>query len=318
MLHGTPTVKEALAYRGILDLFSQASGMEINFSKSTIFFFNTHPAVQAHLSLGFRIGSLPSKYLGAPLTLKPWQKIHWEKVLANMKKKCSHWTNRALNLAGRLIPTQAVLQAIPKYLLSMLLAPEGILQQMRNIQRSFLWNGNGDKKKWGLVAWNKLCQPKSMGGLNLVDPWVVNRTCGAKIWDPIWRKWINLNPGNTEENNESSQQFSERILKINIWKTEEDDKLRWGLKGNGNFSLKEARNIIEKEEQVEVVPWCSKVWDSLLWPKIKSFLWLLMRNKTLTWDNLCKKGFWGPSRCPMCFVEEETMNHLFNACEWEN
>eukprot|EP00253_Pinus_taeda_P009137 PITA_09137 len=73
MLHGTPTVKEAVAYREILDLFSQALGMEINFSKSTIFFFNTHPAVQSHLArlLGFRISSLPSKYLGAPLSLKP-------------------------------------------------------------------------------------------------------------------------------------------------------------------------------------------------------------------------------------------------------
>eukprot|EP00253_Pinus_taeda_P034616 PITA_34616 len=107
MLHGTPTMKEAVAYRGILDLFSQASGMEINFSKSTIFFFNTHPAVQAHLSqlLGFRTSSLPSKYLRAPLTLKPWQKNHWEKFLANRKKKCSHWTHRALNLACRLILT---------------------------------------------------------------------------------------------------------------------------------------------------------------------------------------------------------------------
>eukprot|EP00253_Pinus_taeda_P013455 PITA_13455 len=158
MLHGSPTVKEAVAYRDILDLFSQASGMEINFSKSTIFFFNTLPTVQTHLSqlLGFRIGSLPSRYLGAPLTLRPWQKGHWEKILANMKKRCSHWTNRALNLAGRLILTKVVLQAIPQYLLSMLPAPKGILQQIRNIQRSFLWSG------------------------------VVNRTCGAKIW---W-KWI--------------------------------------------------------------------------------------------------------------------------------
>eukprot|EP00253_Pinus_taeda_P004586 PITA_04586 len=125
-----------VAYRAILDLFSKASGMEINFSKSTIFFFNTHPAVQTHLSqlLGFRIGSLPSRYLGAPLTLKPWQKGHWEKVLANLKKRCLHWTNRALNLASRLILTKAVLQAIPQYLLFMLPAPKGILQQMRNIQ----------------------------------------------------------------------------------------------------------------------------------------------------------------------------------------
>eukprot|EP00253_Pinus_taeda_P032686 PITA_32686 len=87
MLHGTPTMKEAIAYRDILHLFSKASGMEINFSKSTIFFFNTHQVIQSHLSrlLGFKIGSLPSRYLGAPLTLKPWQKVHWEKVLAIWK-----------------------------------------------------------------------------------------------------------------------------------------------------------------------------------------------------------------------------------------
>eukprot|EP00253_Pinus_taeda_P006750 PITA_06750 len=425
MLHGTPTVKEAAAYREILDLFSLASGMEINFSKSTIFFFNTHPAVQSHLArlLGFRISSLPSKYLGAPLTLKPSKKEHWEKILANLKKKCSHWTFRALNLAGRLVLTKAVLQAIPHYLLSLLPAPKGILQQIRIIQRSFLWSRNGERKKWALVAWNKLCMSKSRGGLNLIDPEVINRTCGAKLWwrwidnptlpwskhwkekylpdcdtqdlirlqetpdgspiwnharrnkniiqdnsfweirnsrlalfwedawqqlpkfdspellnmkqayqaqgkhtvnqywhqqstDDHWRDWINFNSENTGDNNHTAQLFNEGILKRKIRKTGEDDKLRWGLKGNGNFSLKEARNILEKDEQGEILPWSSKVWDNLLWPKIRTFLWLLMRNKTLTWDNLHKKGFVGPSRCPMCLEEPESMNHLSNTCEW--
>lgn len=46
MLHGTPIVKEALGYKRILNLFSKAFGMDVNLSKSTIFFFNTHLAVQ--------------------------------------------------------------------------------------------------------------------------------------------------------------------------------------------------------------------------------------------------------------------------------
>ena len=46
MLHGIPTVKEALGYKRILNLFRKASGMEINLSKSTIFFFNTHLVVK--------------------------------------------------------------------------------------------------------------------------------------------------------------------------------------------------------------------------------------------------------------------------------
>eukprot|EP00253_Pinus_taeda_P029800 PITA_29800 len=396
MLHGTPTVKEALAYKDILHLFSKASGMEINFSKSTIFFFNTHQAIQSHLSrlLGFKIGSLPSRYLGAPLTLKPWQKVHWEKVLASMERKCKHWTNRALNFAGRLVLTKAILQAIPH-----------------------------EKRKWSLVAWKKLCRPKNRGGLNLVDPLVVNRVCGAKIWwkwisdttlpwatlwkekyrpnssnldlirmqetpngspiwnhaqanrsivqdysfweirngnlalfwedawqqspkldtpllhplkqltqneghfrvnhywnpscaDSEWREWIGFNPAHNEEIQDAIQVLNQQILKRKIQIAAENDKLRWGPKGNGEFSLKEARSIIEREEQLDIMPWADKVWDSFQWPKIRTFLWLLMQKKTLTWENLLRKGFRGPSRCPMFLKEEETMNHLFNSCEW--
>jgi len=227
----------------------------------------------------------------------------------------------------------------------MLPAPKGILQQIRTIQRSFLWNGNGDKKKWALVAWNKLCMPKSMGGLNLVDPLTVNMTYGAKLWwrwikepnlpwarywkekytpdcnnqdivrlqevpegspiwnlacknrsivqensfweihngrfalfwedawqqlpkldtpelsslkllnqnegryrvhhywnqsnrDPNWREWISLNSGNNSDRNESTQQFNDILQRRKIRKTEEEDKLRWGMRGSGNFSLK--------------------------------------------------------------------------------
>lgn len=90
------------------------------------------------------------------------------------------------------------------------------------------------------------------------------------------------------------------------------------MKGSGNFSLKEARERLELSEQGEDIPWHNKVWDPLFWPKIKTFLWLLMRRKTLTWENLHKKGFAGPSIFPLCNQPEENMNHLFNTCEWSN
>lgn len=425
MLHGTPTVKEANAYKDILHLFSRASGMEINFSKSTIFFFNTHPAVQSHLSrlLGFKIGSLPSRYLGAPLTLKPWQKVHWEKILANMERRCKHWTNRALNLAGRLVLTKAILQAIPQYMLSILPAPKGILDQMRSIQSTFLWGGNKEKRKWSLVAWKKLCRPKNRGGLNLVDPLITNRVCGAKIWwkwissnnlpwathwkekykptssildlirmqdtpngspiwnhaqgnrsiiqnhcfweirngtqalfwedawqqtpklespiltpllhahqseghnrvnhywnpvseDPDWREWKIFDPDQYGIPQQIIHDLNQQLQKRKIRIAAENDKLRWGPKGNGEFTLKEARSIIEQVEHPDIIPWADKVWDNLLWPKIRTFLWLMMQKRTLTWENLRKKGFQGPSKCHMCQQEEETMNHLFNSCDW--
>lgn len=144
----------------------------------------------------------------------------------------------------------------------------------------------------------------------------VNQYWQQNSTDDNWREWINFNSEPSEDNNQTAQTLKASVLKRRIRKAEENDKLRWGLKGNGNYSLKEARNILEKEEQGEIQQWHSKVWDNLLWPKIRTFLWLLMRNKTLTWDNLLNKGFVGPSRCPMCLQQPESLNHLFNSCDW--
>ena len=41
-----------------------------------------------------------------------------------------------------------------------------------------------------------------------------------------------------------------------------------------------------------------------------------MHKRTLTWENLWKKGFIGPSCYPLCENEEESMNHLLNICKW--
>jgi hypothetical protein len=45
-------------------------------------------------------------------------------------------------------------------------------------------------KKWALVSWDKVCKPKSLGGLGLRDPGKLNNTMGAKIW---WR-WLKTPP----------------------------------------------------------------------------------------------------------------------------
>jgi hypothetical protein len=89
-------------------------------------------------------------------------------------------------LAGRLILTKTVLQAILAYMMSVFPTPKGILQNIRGIQQDFLWRGAENKKKWALVAWDKVCKPKIKGGLGLQDPQVTNESYGEKLW---WR-WV--------------------------------------------------------------------------------------------------------------------------------
>eukprot|EP00253_Pinus_taeda_P013100 PITA_13100 len=129
MLQGIPTVKEASAYKKILNDFALSTLMEVNLSKSKIFFLNTNIAIQRNMSriLGFQRDSIPSKYMGIPLTARPMHKSIWEPVLIKMQDKVKKWT------ISRLVLTKDILQSIPVFILSALPAPEGVLQQFRNI-----------------------------------------------------------------------------------------------------------------------------------------------------------------------------------------
>ena len=157
-------------------------------SPNHFFFFNTNIAIQRNISriLGFKSDSIPSNYLGVPLTAKPLHKSIWEPVVNKMQDKVRKWTIKSLNLAGRLALTKTVLQSIPVLMLSALLAPKGVLQQFRSIQRDFLWGKGEKKRKWALVDWENICKPKNHGGLGLHNLEVLSRALGAKLW---WR-WL--------------------------------------------------------------------------------------------------------------------------------
>jgi len=165
-----------------------AAGTEVSLTKSKVFFFNTDISIQRNLSriLSFQRDHLPSNYLGIPLTDKPLSKDVWESVINNLKDKFSKWTIKSLNLAGKLVLTKAVLQTIPIYMLLALVAPTGVLQKIRNIQRDILWGKGEEKMKWALVAWDKLCKPKTHDGLGLHDSNILSKVLGPKLW---WR-WL--------------------------------------------------------------------------------------------------------------------------------
>ena len=40
------------------------------------------------------------------------------------------------------------------------------------------------------------------------------------------------------------------------------------------------------------------------------FVWLVIENHILTWDNLSKRGWIGPSWCCLCAKNEESVSHL--------
>jgi hypothetical protein len=97
-----------------------------------IYFFNTNTTIQCNLAniMEFGCKTLPTKYLGIPLTNRACTKATWEGVVSKLQERVKTWTYRALNLDGRLILTKMVLQQILAYMMSVFPTPKGILQKI--------------------------------------------------------------------------------------------------------------------------------------------------------------------------------------------
>ena len=58
----------------------------------------------------------------------------------------------------------------------------------------------------------------------------------------------------------------------------------------------------------------AQIWSGVLPIKISYFIWLVLENKVLMWDNLQKKGWIGPGICALCCADEDSTQHLFSTC----
>ena len=58
----------------------------------------------------------------------------------------------------------------------------------------------------------------------------------------------------------------------------------------------------------------TQIWHFSIPQKIKRFIWLVIKNKVNTWDNLIKRGWSGPNHCSLCKCQLESVFHLFVDC----
>jgi hypothetical protein len=104
------------------------------------------------------------------------------------------------------------------------------------------------------------------------------------------------------------------VLKYHPPQQEGPEDHQMGEKGDGNFHIKEAYQEAMGLDNEANNPLWSKVWNPQIWPKVATFLWLVVNKRALTWDRVVKRGFTGPSICLLCNQAEETLNHLLNSC----
>lgn len=245
MIYCKATLREVKRIKKILEIFMEATGMEVNKDKSRTFFFNIVEPIQKHLTrvLGYQLGKLPTKYLGKMLDSSSTRIRNWHHILEKIKKRMENWTFRALNIAARVVLLKATLQAIPIYSLSVVNSPKGICNKLVEMYRKFLWGGPKQENKWALCSWESLAKTKEKGGLGLKDPGILNQVMAAKLrwrwlqggqdlWKEIWTTKYHM-PNNPEEIiRQQEMPRGSDIWNLSIQNREiVDNNIFWEIKG---------------------------------------------------------------------------------------
>jgi len=132
-----------------------------------------------------------------------------------------------------------------------------------------------------------------------------------------FRKWKQGNQLANFTNLQDTGELEKELGKIRIRHDEGQDILRWGYRPKGNFTTSESYKIVCNNYTPSDPIW-SIIWGLGSWPKISYFLWLVSHKKILTWDKLRRRNFHGPSMCPNCCQNEETLQHILDSCPLAN
>ncbi|GJX43346.1 hypothetical protein Tco_0260022 [Tanacetum coccineum] len=249
-------VESSWVIKESLDEFKEVSGLVPSLPKSTVFFCNVmnHVKIAILNIMPFSEDELSVKYLGFPLI--------WSRLL---NKDCKILVEKAL----------------------VLVIPKGIIYDIHQLIRGFLWCNGEYRRGKAKVAWEAICLPKHEGGLGLrsLDPWLVKAPVLGMVQLPQLQPMVR-------------------------------DKIQW-FDFNGNmveFSVACAWEALRPRDHE--VSWFHFVWFSNCIPRHSFHLWLVMReslkrqDKVRPWDV-------GPTvdlallRCLLCDTQRDSHSHLF-------
>ena len=169
-----------------LIVFQLASGLQINFHKSSLIGLNTSDTWQklAANTLLCRTGEIPFTYLGLPIGGNITRIQLWDPILLKLSKKLATWKSKMLSIGGRLTLIKSSLTSLPLYFMSIYPIPMGVVKKIISLTRLFLWAGYSEKKAIPLVAWNILQLPKILGGLGIGN---IKHKNIALLFKWVWR-----------------------------------------------------------------------------------------------------------------------------------
>ena len=114
------------------------------------------------------------KYLGCLVFQKRPNSTTFCELIDKAMIKLVGWKAKCLSKAGRTVLIQSHLESVPAHTMQCFQLPSVVTNNIDRISREFFWKNSTTDKGLPLVAWNKICRPKQIGGIGLRKAAAIN------------------------------------------------------------------------------------------------------------------------------------------------
>ncbi|XP_074277785.1 uncharacterized protein LOC141601405 [Silene latifolia] len=316
-----------IAVMRAISTFTAASGLHMNKMKSNVYGNGLESGLLEKFAstTGLKIGKLPFKYLGVPISAKKLSVLDCNILVERIVDRIRALGAKKLSYAGRLVLIKSVLGTLHSYWARIYIIPSSIMAKIESTCRSFLWKGDAHSHSNALVSWKQVCLPKEQGGLGVCDirRWNV-AAVGKYVWwvmdkkDHLWVKWVHCTylksvPWTDYTPSQSSSWAWKRICRVKDILLSGYIQHDW-LEKDAPYSISSGYDWLGTE--ASNVPWYKHIWITDGIPKHQFISWLYVQQRLLTKDRVHRLFQSSDTECVLCGEEDESHDHLFFHCSY--
>jgi hypothetical protein len=164
-----PVVEDINVTLDILQLFGEVSGLYNNNQKSNVYPIRCQEddlEVVNHF-WPCQIAGFHGKYLGLPLSLHKLKREQAHPIVDKIATQLPRWKADLLIKAGRRVLVQSIIIGMFIYIAMVVDSPSSTVKDIDRIRKGFLWHGRKEVRGHCLVAWEQVCRPLELRGLDI-------------------------------------------------------------------------------------------------------------------------------------------------------